>query len=198
MRNTRFETRFGVPGVVTVIHPLPLVATSAAVTWAVTRVFDKNVVARGVVPKFTTEVETKPVPFTVSVNAALATAVASGDMLPIEGTGFEVARAPGAPRHKSQTKIVANRAALFLFHGFIIRAPKCGNHSQSASVKIAENAHATAPEKSVGYPIWGAAVELSELSSAIFRTAKWSCSACLRDVRKIICQAIWLAVTLTA
>jgi hypothetical protein len=56
-------------GFVTVTFTFPDVAISGAVIAAVTCVALTNVVVTAVPLKFTTDVETKPVPFTVSVKA---------------------------------------------------------------------------------------------------------------------------------
>jgi len=62
----------------TVTEAVPGVAMSAAGTVAVSRVADTNVVASGLPFQFTVEVETKLVPFTVSVNCGPPAAVQFG------------------------------------------------------------------------------------------------------------------------
>jgi hypothetical protein len=62
----------------TVTEAVPGVAMSAAGTVAVSRVEDTNVVASGLPFQFTVEVETKLLPFTVSVNCGPPAAVQFG------------------------------------------------------------------------------------------------------------------------
>jgi hypothetical protein len=75
-------------GLVTVTLNVPDVARSAARIAAVTCVPLTNVVARGEKLKFTTEVDTKPVPFTASVNAAPPSTAFNGEIVVIAGTGL--------------------------------------------------------------------------------------------------------------
>jgi hypothetical protein len=66
-----FDTPPPGPGLVTVSVAVPATATSAAEIVAVNCELFTNVVVRGLPFQFTTDPETKPVPFTVSVNAGL-------------------------------------------------------------------------------------------------------------------------------
>ncbi len=75
-------------GFVTVTLNVPAVAMSAAVIAAVTCVALTNVVVRADPLKFTTEVETKLVPFTVSVNAAPPLVALVGETVVIVGPGL--------------------------------------------------------------------------------------------------------------
>src|SRR5439155_661487 len=72
-------------GFVTVIGNVPAEAISAALIEAVTWVELTNVVVRAEPLKFTTEFETKFVPFTVSVNAATPAVTLVGEMLVVVG-----------------------------------------------------------------------------------------------------------------
>jgi hypothetical protein len=74
-------------GLLTVTICSPVAAMSVARIAAVTCVPLTNVVVRGEELKFTTEVGTKPVPFTVSVNAAPPAIAFDGEMVAIAGTG---------------------------------------------------------------------------------------------------------------
>jgi hypothetical protein len=65
---------------------VPPVVRSLAGIAAVNRVELTNVVVRAEPLKFTTDVETKLVPFTVSVNAASPTFLLAGAMLVVVGT----------------------------------------------------------------------------------------------------------------
>jgi hypothetical protein len=78
-------------GLKTVIEGVPVLAMSAAVIAAVICVADPNVVTRGEPLKFTTDVETKFVPFTVSVNPAEPASAVAGEIVVIVGTGFGAA-----------------------------------------------------------------------------------------------------------
>jgi hypothetical protein len=75
-------------GFVTVIEGVPAVAISAAVIAAVTCPPLANVVTLGLPLKFTTEVEIKFVPFTISVNPAPPAVVLPGTNEVIVGTGL--------------------------------------------------------------------------------------------------------------
>lgn len=75
-------------GFVTVAFRIPAVAMSAAVTGMVTCVAFTNVVVRAVPLNVTTEVDTKLVPFTVSVNAAPPAVALVGEREVIAGTGL--------------------------------------------------------------------------------------------------------------
>jgi hypothetical protein len=75
-------------GFVTVTGNVPAVAISAAVMAAVTCVELTNVVVAAVPLNFTAEVETKPVPFTVSVNAAPPAVAPEGESDVIVGAGL--------------------------------------------------------------------------------------------------------------
>lgn len=75
-------------GVLTVTVPAPAVAMSAAVIAAVSRVALTNVVVRGAPFHSTAEEFTKPVPSTVSVNAALPATALVGERFEIVGVGF--------------------------------------------------------------------------------------------------------------
>jgi hypothetical protein len=82
------------PGVAftTVTEAVPAVAISAAVIAAVTWVAETYVVVRADPFQFTVEPETKPVPFTVSVNAA-PPAVAEAGLRPVVvGTGLLIVK----------------------------------------------------------------------------------------------------------
>jgi 3D (Asp-Asp-Asp) domain-containing protein len=85
-------TAFDVPppgvGFVTVTGGVPTVVTSLARIAAVTCVALTNVVTLAVPLKFTTELATKLVPFTVSVNAAEPAVTPVGDKVVIVGTGL--------------------------------------------------------------------------------------------------------------
>ena len=72
-------------GFVTVIGNVPAEAISAALIEAVTWVELTNVVVRAEPLKFTTEFETKFVPFAVSVNAAAPAVTLVGEMLVVVG-----------------------------------------------------------------------------------------------------------------
>jgi hypothetical protein len=73
---------------VTVIGKAPAFATSGAVIEAVTCVELTNVVVRAEPLKLTVEVETKFVPFTVSVNALSPAVFVVGEILVVVGTGL--------------------------------------------------------------------------------------------------------------
>jgi hypothetical protein len=75
-------------GLVTVTPRVPAVAMSGAVIGAVTCVASTNVVVLGVPLKFTTEPETKPVPFTVSVKAEPPAIALLGNSEVITGAGL--------------------------------------------------------------------------------------------------------------
>ena len=75
-------------GLVTVTGKLPTAAMSAGVTAAVSCVALTNVVALAAPLKFTTELETKPVPFTVNVKAAPPTVALVGESVVITGDGL--------------------------------------------------------------------------------------------------------------
>ena len=75
-------------GLVTVTLKVPAVAMSPAVIAAVTCVALTKVVVLAAPLKFTTELETKLVPFTVSVNAALPLVAFEGESVVIAGTGL--------------------------------------------------------------------------------------------------------------
>jgi hypothetical protein len=75
-------------GFVTVTPSVPAVAISGAVIEAVTCVASTNVVVLGVPLKFTTEPETKPVPFTVSVKAEAPAIALVGESEVIAGAGL--------------------------------------------------------------------------------------------------------------
>lgn len=79
-------------GLVTVTFGVPAAAMSAAVIDAVICVALTNVVAFAAPLKFTTEVETKFVPFTVSVNAAPPAVAVVGAIVVIAGTGLFTAK----------------------------------------------------------------------------------------------------------
>jgi hypothetical protein len=76
------KVTFDVPppgvGFTTVTDAVPALAISAALIFAVSCDLLTNVVSRGLPFKFTTDPETKPVPFTVRVNAGLPGTTASG------------------------------------------------------------------------------------------------------------------------
>jgi hypothetical protein len=75
-------------GLVTVTGKLPTVAMSAGVIAAVSCVALTNAVALAAPLKFTTELETKPVPFTVNVKAAPPTVALVGESVVITGDGL--------------------------------------------------------------------------------------------------------------
>lgn len=75
-------------GLVTVTGKLPAVAMSPAVIAAVTCVALTNVVVLALPLNFTEEVETKPVPFTVKVNAAPPAVAPLGERDVIVGAGL--------------------------------------------------------------------------------------------------------------
>jgi hypothetical protein len=77
-RNTGFETPPPGPGLLTVTVPVSATATSVAGIVAVNCELFTNVVARGLPFQFTTEPDTKPVPFTMSVNVAVPGATVAG------------------------------------------------------------------------------------------------------------------------
>ena len=85
-------TAFEVPppgaGLVTVTASVPLEATPVAGMAAVSCVVLTNVVALAVPPKLTTEVVTKFVPLTVSINPALPAAILFGEIALIAGEGL--------------------------------------------------------------------------------------------------------------
>ena len=72
----------------TVTEAVPAVAMSAAEMEAVSTVLLEKVVVRGAPFQFTTEVATKPEPFTVSVKAAPPAVALLGEIEPIAGTGL--------------------------------------------------------------------------------------------------------------
>jgi hypothetical protein len=76
------------PGLLTVTEVVPGFAMSAALIVALILVALENVVVRDEPFQFTTEVETKFVPVTVSVNAAPPWLVPAGDSLVTVGTGL--------------------------------------------------------------------------------------------------------------
>jgi hypothetical protein len=75
-------------GLVTVTGKLPTAAMSAGVIAAVSCVALTNAVALAAPLKFTTELETKPVPFTVNVKAAPPTVALVGESVVITGDGL--------------------------------------------------------------------------------------------------------------
>jgi hypothetical protein len=79
-------------GFVTVMLNVPAVATSAAVIAAVNWTALTNVVVRAAPLKLTTEVETKLVPFTVSVNATSPAFLLDGEMLVVVGSRLSTVR----------------------------------------------------------------------------------------------------------
>src|SRR5205807_90345 len=79
-------------GFVTAMGNEPAVATSAAAIGAVTNVELTNVVVRAEPLKFTTDVETKFVPFTVTVKPASPAFLELGEMLVVVGTGLLTVR----------------------------------------------------------------------------------------------------------
>jgi hypothetical protein len=92
---TSKKSTFDVPppgvGFTTVTEAVAAFATSEARILAVSRDRLTKVVVRGLPFHFTTELETKPVPFTVSVNAAPPGLAASGTRgWLIRGAGFSV------------------------------------------------------------------------------------------------------------
>ena len=82
-------------GLVTVTLKLPAVAMSEARMDAVSCVALTNAVPRALAPKFITEVETKPVPFTVRVKAAPSTNALDGDSEVMVGAGLFTAKLAG-------------------------------------------------------------------------------------------------------
>src|SRR2546426_12088680 len=80
-------------GFVTVILNVPAVARSVAGIAAVSCVALTKVVVRAEPLKFTVELETKFVPFTVSVKAASAADLLIGEMLVVVGAGLLTVRA---------------------------------------------------------------------------------------------------------
>jgi hypothetical protein len=85
-------TEFDVPppgvGLVTVTGGVPVLAMSVARIEAVNCVALTNVVTLATLLKFTTDVETKPDPFTVKVNAAPPATALAGESEVIAGVGF--------------------------------------------------------------------------------------------------------------
>jgi hypothetical protein len=98
----KFTTCVDVPppgaGFVTVTSFAPAVAISAARIEAVSCVELTNAVVLAVPPKVTTEVFTKPVPFTVKVNATPPTTPLVGLIVVTVGTGCSLRSSPPAPR----------------------------------------------------------------------------------------------------
>ena len=89
-RNTGVETPPPGLGLLTVTVPVPADATSDAEIAAVNCELLTKVVVLGLPFQFTTDPETKPVPFTVSVNAALpGTTVVGTNGWFTNGTGFD-------------------------------------------------------------------------------------------------------------
>ena len=82
-------------GFTTVRLNMPPVVRSLAGIEAVTCVELTNVVVRGEPLKFTIDVETKLVPFTVMVKAASPTFLLVGEMLVVVGTGLFTVRTCG-------------------------------------------------------------------------------------------------------
>ena len=85
------ETAFDVPpdpGFVMVTGAVPAVAISAAVIAAVSCVAFTNVVVLAAPLNFTTDVDTKPVPFTVRVKAALPAVALDGEREVSVGAGL--------------------------------------------------------------------------------------------------------------
>src|SRR5207245_10101003 len=101
-------------GFTTVMLNVPPVVRSLAGIEAVTCVELTNVVVRGEPLKFTTDVETKLVPFTVMVKAASPTFLLVGEMLVVIGTGLFTVRTWGfdvpSPGAGLMTVIVNDRA----------------------------------------------------------------------------------------
>ncbi len=85
---TMFDVPPPGPGLNTVTFTLPAAAIAVAGMAAVSCVGLTNVVTGALAPKFTAEVETKPVPFTVRVNPAAPAVALVGEMVVIAGTGF--------------------------------------------------------------------------------------------------------------
>ena len=79
-------------GFVTVTGTVPVAATSAAKIVAVISVEETNEVVRGEPFQFTTELEMKFVPFTVSVKSELPAVVEVGKMEVVVGTGFSIVK----------------------------------------------------------------------------------------------------------
>jgi len=80
-------------GFTTVIDAVPTVAISAALIVAVTDELETKVVVRAEPFQFTTEVETKFVPFTVKVKPDPPAVVEVGEMEVVVGTGFKTTNA---------------------------------------------------------------------------------------------------------
>jgi hypothetical protein len=80
-------------GLVTVTRKLPTAAMSAGVIAAVSCVALTKVVVLADPLKFTTELETKPVPFTVNVKAAPPTVALVGEIVVIAGAGLLIVNA---------------------------------------------------------------------------------------------------------
>ena len=86
---------------------VPAVVMSDAGIDAVTRVAETNVVVRSAPFQRTTEPDTNPVPFTVSVNAPLPAAAEDGERDVNAGTGFETTQ----PTLEGSTKLARVRLA---------------------------------------------------------------------------------------
>jgi hypothetical protein len=113
LRNTGVETPPPGLGLLTVTVAVPADATSAAAIDAVNCELVTNVVARGLPFQFTTEPETKPVPFTVSGNAGLpGTTVVGTKGWFTNGTGFDC---PSSEVVKNTMTLKAARGNLFMF-----------------------------------------------------------------------------------
>jgi hypothetical protein len=114
-------------GFVTVTLNVPADAIAGAVIVAVNCVALTNVVVAAVPLKFTTEEETKPVPFTVSVKAALPSKAVVGEMVVIAGVGFvmvKVAEADVPPPGAGLVTVTPGVPAVEI-KGAVIAAVNC-------------------------------------------------------------------------
>src|SRR5258708_32894693 len=101
------------PGLATVIVAVLALATSAAEIAAVNCDPLRNVAARGLPYQFTTKPDTKPVPFTVSVNAPLpGTTVVGTSGWFTNGTGFDC---PNSEVARKTITLKAAKVNLFMF-----------------------------------------------------------------------------------
>ena len=78
-------------GVWTVTAVIPAVAMSDAGTWADRDVALRNCVVSALLPQYTVEVVTNPVPFTVRMKEPVPEFVKAGERLPMEGVGIAAA-----------------------------------------------------------------------------------------------------------
>src|SRR5258708_7356193 len=136
-RKTGIDTPPPGLGLLTVTVAVPATTTSAAEIDAVNCELLTNVVARALPFQFTTEPDTKPVPFTVSVNAALpGTTVVGTSGWFTNGTGFDC---PSSEVARKTITLKAAKVNLFMFLPQIVDGNGIALLLQSIAVTQAVN-----------------------------------------------------------